>query len=162
MVNWFVNKKDAKGRLVRAVKYLKDWADKQSFKMTSGLALTILASNAKELIVLNERDDITLRDILKEIQKELNKSFKCIVPSIPNDDLLGNYVNKDKFLNALDKFIEDAESSIRNTNQKEASRLWRKHLGNRFPLGEDKEENTSYGTAAAAIGTLTLYPFGHE
>ncbi|MFZ4262099.1 cyclic GMP-AMP synthase DncV-like nucleotidyltransferase [Sphingobacterium sp. HJSM2_6] len=162
MVNWFVNKKDAEGRLVRAVKYLKGWADKQSFKMPSGLALTILASNAKEQIALNQRDDITLKDILKEIKKELNNSFKCIVPAIPNDDLLENYVNKDKFLNALDMFIEDADSAIRNTNQKEASKFWCKHLGNRFPLGEDKEEKTSYGTAAAAAGALTSYPFGHE
>lgn len=162
MVNWFVNKKDAEGRLVRAVKYLKGWADKQSFKMPSGLALTILASNAKEQIALNQRDDITLKDILKEIKKELNNSFKCIVPAIPNDDLLENYVNKDKFLNALDMFIEDADSAIRNTNQKKASKFWRNHLGNRFPLGEDKEEKTSYGTAAAAAGALTSYPFGHE
>lgn len=162
MVNWFVDKKDAEGRLVRAVKYLKGWADKQSFKMPSGLALTILASNAKELIVLNERDDITLRDILKEIKKELNKSFKCIVPAVPNDDLLENYANKDKFLDALNKFIEDADSAIRDTNKKDASKLWRKHLGDRFPLGEDKEEKTSYGTAAAAAGAITSYPFGHE
>lgn len=162
MVNWFVDKKDAEGLLVRAVKYLKGWADKQSFKMPSGLALTILASNTKELIVLNKRDDITLRDILKEIKKELDKSFKCIVPAVPNDDLLENYANKDKFLDALDKFIEDADSSIRNTNQKDASKLWRKHLGDRFPLGEDKEEKASYGTAAAAAGAITSYPFGHE
>lgn len=161
MVNWFVNKKDKEGRLVRAVKYMKGWADKQSFKMPSGLALTILASNAKEQIVLNERDDITLRDLLKEIKKELNKEFKCIVPAVPNDDLLESYTNKSKFLEALDKFINDADLAIRDKNQKEASILWRKHLGTRFPLGEDKEESTSHSTAAAAAGAITSYPFGY-
>ena len=162
MVNWFIGKKDKEGRLVRIVKYLKGWANQQSFKMPSGLALTILASNAKDQIVLNERDDITLRDIAKEIKNELNRAFKCIVPAVPNDDLLENYANKEKFLDALDKFIEDADAAIRGNNQKDASKQWRKHLGERFPLGEDKEERKSYGAAAAAAGAITSYPFGHE
>ncbi|WP_333575219.1 CBASS cGAMP synthase [Sphingobacterium sp.] len=162
MVNWFIGKKDKEGRLVRIVKYLKGWANQQSFKMPSGLALTILASNAKDQIVLNERDDITLRDIAKEIKNELNRAFKCIVPAIPNDDLLEKYANKEKFLDALDKFIEDADTAIRGTNQKDASNKWRKHLGERFPIGEDKEESKSYGAAAAAAGAITSYPFGHE
>lgn len=162
MVNWFISKKDKEGRLVRNIKYLKGWADKQSFKMPSGLALTILASDAKEKIVLNERDEITMRDILKEIKKALNNDFKCIVPAIPNDDLLENYANKDKFLEALDKFITDADAAIHESNQKEASKLWRKHLGDRFPLGDDKDEKRTYGAAAAAAGAITSYPFAHE
>jgi len=162
MINWFIGKKDKEGRLIRIVKYLKGWANQQSFKMPSGLALTILASNAKDQIVLNQRDDITLRDIAKEFKNELNRAFKCIVPAVPNDDLLENYANKEKFLGALDKFIEDADAAIRETNQKDASKQWRKHLGERFPLGEDKEEKKSYGAAAAAAGAVTSYPFGHE
>ncbi len=160
VVDWFVSKKDKDGRLLRNIKYLKGWADNQNFKMPSGLALTILATNAKELIVLNERDDITTRDILKEIKKELNKDFKCIVPAVPNDNLLENYANKEKFLEALDKFIVDADSAIRNTNQKEASKLWRKNLGYRFPVGEDKEDVSR--NTAAATGAMTSYPFCYE
>ncbi|MFP9114656.1 cyclic GMP-AMP synthase DncV-like nucleotidyltransferase [Flavobacterium sp. RHBU_3] len=162
VVDWFVSKKDKEGRLVRTIKYLKGWADKQSFKMPSGLALTILATNAKEKIVLNQRDDITMRDILKEIKKALNNKFECIVPAVPNDDLLEDYSNKEKFLETLEKFITDADSAIRETNQKECSKLWRKHLGDRFPLGEDKEENNSRSSAAAAAGAATSYPFGYE
>lgn len=162
MVNWFVLKKDKEGRLVRCIKYLKGWADDQSFKMPSGLTLTILATNAKERIVLNERDDITIRDILKEIRKELRLDFKCIVPAVPNDDLLENYANKDKFMEALNKFIDDADSAIRATNQYNASKLWRKHLGDRFPFGENKEESNSSSSAAAAAGAATSYPFGYE
>ncbi|MVZ60808.1 hypothetical protein GQF63_02105 [Sphingobacterium humi] len=162
VVDWFVSKKDKEGRLVRTIKYLKGWADKQSFKMPNGLALTILATNAKEKIVLNERDDITTRDVLKEIKKGLDNKFECIVPAVPNDDLLENYSSKEKFLETLEKFITDAESAIRETNQKESSKLWRKHLGDRFPLGEDKEENNSRSSAAAAAGAATSYPFGYE
>lgn len=157
LVTWFVSKKDKDGRLVRNIKYLKGWADNQSFKMPSGLALTILATNAKNKIVLNERDDITIRDILKEIKKELTREFKCIVPAVPNDDLLESYNNKDKFMEALDNLIDDADSALKESNQLRASRLWRKHLGNRFPLGEDKNEN--HTATAAAIGAATSNPW---
>jgi hypothetical protein len=162
MVNWFVSKKDKDGKLVRTIKYLKGWSDDQSFKMPSGLALTILATYAKGKIVLNERDDITIRDILKEIRKQLLFDFKCIVPAVPNDNLLENYANKDKFIEALDKFIDDADAAIRATNQHKASKLWRKHLGERFPFGEDKEESMPRKSAAAAAGAATSYPFGYE
>lgn len=162
VVNWFVSKKDTDGRLVRIIKHLKAWADNQSFKMPSGLALTILATNAKESIVLNKRDDITLRDILKELKKTLNQSFICIVPAVPYDDLLENFPNEDKFKEALDKFIADADDALRETNQKAASKLWRKHLGDRFPLGEDKEESNSRSSAAAAFGAMTSYPYADE
>lgn len=157
VVNWFVSRKDKDGRLVRAIKYLKAWADDQSFKMPSGLALTIMATDAKEKIVLNQRDDITLRDILKEIKKGLDREFKCVVPAVPYDDLLADYANKDKFLEALDQFIDDAEAAIRETNQYRASKLWRKHLGDRFPYGENKEEN--HAVSSAAVGAATSNPW---
>lgn len=162
VIDWFLSKKDKDGRLVRSIKYLKGWADKQNFKMPSGLALTILATNAKEKIVLNERDDITTRDILKEIKKALNNKFECIVPAVPNDDLLENYHNKDKFMEALDNFIPDADKAIREINQYKSSKLWREHLGDRFPMGEDKDENIMSGSAAAAAGAITSYPYGLE
>jgi len=159
LVDWFVENKDEEGRLVGDVKYLKGWADDRSFKMPSGLALTILATNAKNKIVLNERDDITLRDILKEIKKALNVKFECIVPAIPYDDLFADFDEdrKNKFLSALDDFIIDADKAIRETNQLRASRLWRKHLGDRFPLGEDNEEN--HAASSAAIGAATSNPW---
>jgi len=145
MVDWFNKKKDKKGQLVRIVKYLKAWCDDRTVKMPSGLAMTILASNAFTSIAINDRDDIILRDILKEIQKALNSDFKCKVPAVPFDNLFENYDSgrKRTFLDALDDFLQDAESALREKNELKASKLWRKHLGNRFPLGEDKDEDTS-------------------
>lgn len=162
VVDWFVSNKDKDGRLVRVVKYLKGWADNQSFKMPSGLALTILATNAKNKIVLNERDDICIKDILKEIKKALDIKFFCEVPATPYDDLFEDYdpTRKEKFLNALKKFIEDADEALKLSNPKAASKLWRKHLGDRFPLGEDKEENTSANSALIA-GAATSKPWAN-
>ncbi|WP_256009787.1 hypothetical protein [Desertivirga xinjiangensis] len=64
VVTWFNKAKDRNGMLVQIVKDLKAWCDFKRNKMPSGLAMAILAVNAKEEIVLNEREDISLRDIL--------------------------------------------------------------------------------------------------
>lgn len=162
VVDWFVSNKDNDGRLVRIVKDLKGWADNQDFKMPSGLALTILATNAKNKITLSDRDDISIKDILKEIKKALAISFTCVVPATPYDDLFKDYdpTRKEKFLNALNEFIKDADEALKLANKKAASKLWRKHLGNRFPLGEDINENTSTNSALIA-GAVTSKPWAN-
>lgn len=165
MVDWFNGKKDKDGKLVRQVMYLKGWCDERRNRMPSGLAMTILAANAKERIVLNDRDDITLRDILKEVKKELDREFKCIVPAVPDDDLFAAYDDnrKNNFLNALDNFIDDADAALKEENQLSASKLWRKHLGNRLPEGKDeKQQNNGHIATAVAAGALTSKPWACE
>ena len=164
MVDWFNGKKDKDGKLIRQVKYLKAWCDKIRNKMPSGLAMTILASNAKTKIVLNERDDITLRDILKEIKKALDPKFECIVPAVPNDDLFADYddARQQSFMTALSNFIDDAEKALKEENQLTSSKLWRKHLGDRFPEGEDKKEESKSQNTAILIGAATSNPWTSE
>ena len=165
MVDWFNGKKDKNGKLIRLVKYLKAWCDNKRNKMPNGLAMTILASNAKAKIVLNERDDITLKDILKEIKKTLDIKFECIVPAVPNDDLFADYdaTRKNNFLTALSNFIDDAEAALKEENQLKASKLWKNHLGDRFPEGEDKkEESKSQYAAAITAGAAKSNPWACE
>lgn len=160
MVDWFNNKKDKDGYLLEVVKYLKAWCDYKRNSMPSGLSMSILAANAKGNITLGERDDINLTDVLKEIKKALDKSFECNVPVSPKDDLFGEYTKerREYFLTALREFINDAEAALRETNQKSASKLWRKHLGDRFPLGEDKvEDKSSNNRLIAGIGSSSPY-----
>jgi len=163
MVEWFVGKKDKEGRLVRIVKYLKAWCDNKRNNMPSGLAMTILSSNALSNIVLNERDDISLRDILNEIEKSLDMSFQCLVPVTPKDDLFADYTQarKDNFLNALSSFLDDANKAIKEENQLSASKLWQKHLGDRFPKGEDKTDDSRSKTSIAA-GAASSNPWVNE
>lgn len=160
MVDWFNKQKDTKGQLVRMVKDLKGWCDNKRNKMPNGLAMTILASNAKNKFYYTDRDDITLRDTLKEIKKALDSKFECIVPVTPFDDLFADYdyTRKNNFLNHLQSFIEDADAALRESNEQKSSKLWRKHLGDRFPLGEDKEE-TSSRNQSLYIGGATSKPF---
>jgi len=138
IVEWYRNKKGGEEQLNRIVKYLKGWGDNKRNKMPSGLAMTILAT---ENIQYNDRDDIALKDTLVKIQERLDESFSCVVPAVPNDGLFENY-NEDRkynFLNNLEEFIDDAKVAVdEEENQLAASKLWRKHLGDNFPLGIDE------------------------
>lgn len=136
---WFEGKKDKKGQLCRMVKYLKVWADRLSFKAPSGIALSVWAGEEyKE----NEREDEALLDLLKAILEEIEESFLCMNPESPFDDLTSKLddAQKEKFIEALKVFIQDAENAIDSKNQLEASKLWRKHFGkDNFPEGKDED-----------------------
>lgn len=162
VVEWFIRNKDKDGKTVRHVMYLKGWCDEKRNKMPNGLAMTILCINAKNKIVLNDRDDITLRDILREIKKALDLNFTCIVPAVPGDDLFSDFdkTRRENFMTALSAFLADAEEALLEDNQKRASKLWRKHLGKRFPEGSDTNENVKAFASAAAVGAATSNPWG--
>ena len=143
MVDKFNAAKDNKGQLLKIVRYLKAWCDYKREKMPSGLAMTILAMNDFQT---NDRDDIALKFTLIEIEKTLKKKFECIVPAIPYDNIFAEYdeTRKTNFLNNLSNFIADAKKATdEERNLLKASQLWRKHLGDRFPEGEDKEEENT-------------------
>lgn len=137
VVEWYKAEKKKNDQLNRVVKYLKGWCDYKRNKMPSGLAMSILTS---ENLQVNDRDDIALKDTLIKIQEVLEDDFECIVPATPGDDLFENYndTRKNNFLSNLDDFIVDAKKAINNEpNQLKASKLWRKHLGDKFPLGDN-------------------------
>lgn len=162
MVEWFSKKKDPNSQLLNIVKELKAWCDNKGVKMPSGLAMTILATNAKEKFYYGLRNDINLKDTLKEIRKALNGNFSCVVPVTPNDNLFTAYpeVRKNYFLSALDEFITDSEEALKESNELKASELWRKHLGFRFPLGEDKGTNSTRN-ASLLTGGASSKPFAY-
>lgn len=162
MVDWFVSKKDQEGHLIFIVKCLKAWGDYKRNQMPPGLAMTILAAWAKEKFFYNDRDDINLTDTLREIKKALQMNFSCVVPAIPNDDLFADYdpIRQKNFMTALDDFLEDAELALKEKNQLKASQLWRKHLGDRFPEGEDKDENeNAFDTIITGAKTANPYAY---
>ena len=113
--------------------------------MPSGLAMTILASNN---FSEDERDDVSLKETLKKIHASLKNNFSCVVPATPNDDLFEDYdeAKKEDFMNELKSFKDDANETTENeTNQLKASRLWRKHLGDKLPKGKDENVDEKEG-----------------
>jgi len=152
--------KIASAQMIRIIRYLKAWCDFKKSKMPSGLALTILALDNFQK---NDRDDVALKVTLIEIENSLKNNFRCVMPTTPKDDLFLDYdkthketdnkTRKNNFLDSLSAFIRDANSAVDDEkNQLKASRLWQKHLGDRFPDGEDKEEEEV--RAASLVGTI--------
>ena len=136
---WFKEQKDDDGQLVKIIRYLKAWGDYKRNKMPNGLTMSVLAANN---IVYNDRDDIALKDTLQEIQNKIQYNFHCYMPTTPYDDLLAKLDNtqKDNFLDRLTDFISDAKKAVEDEkNQLTASKLWKKHLSDRFPEGEDED-----------------------
>jgi len=147
-VDYFNKKKT--DQMVRIIKYLKAWCDHKREDMPSGLSMTVLALNH---YIENQRDDIALQYILIEIENELKRDFKCIMPTTPKDDLFADYseTKKNNFMNNLRSFIEDAKKAIAEPNHLKSSNIWQKHLGDRFPKGEDKndKESSNFSTIAS-------------
>ena len=160
MVEAFVYAKRNRPQLLRIVRYLKAWCDNERYNMPSGLAMTILAMNNFNA---NARDDVALKYTLIEIERTLKYNFKCVVPATPNDDIFANYDSSRKanFMGKLSAFIDDAKSAVDDEkNQLNASKLWQKHLGDRFPNGKDEYENTEASTLIPIIGSSKPYTFG--
>lgn len=151
--------KDAGGQLIRTSRYLKSWCDYKREKMPSGLAMTVLVMNHLQK---NNRDDVALKFTLIEIEAELKRDFKCMMPTTPKDNLFRDYdeTRKKNFMNNLADFIKDAKEAVDNEkNQLKASRLWQKHFGKTyFPDGEDKDENsTAPAQLSGTIGKAKPY-----
>lgn len=140
MVEAFKQAKRNNEQLVRVVKYLKAWCDYKREKMPCGLAMTILAMNNH---VPHDRDDVSLKNTLIAIERALKSDFKCIVPATPYDDIFKDYSEsrRNNFISNLSSFIIDAKKAVDDEkNKRKASQLWIKHLGDRFPIGKDENE----------------------
>ncbi len=160
---WFLNIVAKHPQLRRLVRSLKGWADKMDFdnpskEMPPGIVLTILG--AKFATYNEDRTDIALKETLVNIEAELDNNFRCERPTIPKgENLLEGYKYKDYFMEALKAFIKDAKAALSEPNEKKATELWRKHLSNRFPLGEDKvqEESRSFNALGIMAGSSKPY-----
>ena len=139
-------------QLRRVVRYLKSWADLKRDEMPCGIIMSILAANnyAEDL-----RDDISLKETLKKILKDLEiNNFTCLRPTPKADeDLFKTTSVKDKlfFRNALEDFIISAQMAVENPNPKEACLKWKRHLGDKFPchLAKDEIEGSKVYAAPA-------------
>jgi hypothetical protein len=143
---WFNEKAKDNQQLRRIVRYLKSWKNYREWKNTnlklpSGFELTILAVNNFKT---NDRDDIALKDTVESINNSLNKRFECLRPTTPvNENVFDDYseTRKNNFLTALKSLIDDCNKALDEKNFKNASEYLRKQFGERFPQGEDKNED---------------------
>ncbi len=166
---WFNDLKNA--QLERIVRYLKGWKDFREFhnstlKLPSGFELTILAANN---YVEDDNDDVAFRETIRAIKIELNKvnGFKCLRPTTPkNEDVFSGYseTRKTNFLNTLSSLLSDLDRADNEKNFKNASEIIRNNVfGDRFPFGEDKDQEAKSEALSRAIGSaiITPKPYGY-
>lgn len=162
--DWFNDKKNS--QLERFVRYLKGWKNyrewkNSSLKLPSGFELTILAVKYyKE----KDNDDEAFRETIRKMDKALNQifGFKCIRPTTPKgENVFEDYSDnrKNNFLNALSSLLKDLDRADDEQNFKKASEILRNNqFGDRFPLGEDKDQEAKSELLATAIGKASIKP----
>jgi len=138
-VNWVNDNRKSKeigndGQLVRVIKYLKRWANLQSFKTPSGAALTVWV--CKNFKASGDRDDDALSKTINEIHSSFWWTISCQCPVEPFYDLTSNLdsIQKDKFKEALGKLKDDAARALSSSDTSLAVSYWAKHLGDKFKV----------------------------
>ena len=129
LVNWFEQKKDKNGQLLRLIKYAKAWADSRSRKMPSGIALSVWIA---KFYVPNKRDDISFVNTLSKIKEEINWSWniKCKNPVPPNDNLISKLSSEQisRFVDALKSIIKDGKRAINEKDKNKAINIWSQYF----------------------------------
>jgi hypothetical protein len=144
VAEWFEGRaQEQYGQLHRIVRYLKAWADFQSGKrgkMPNGLILTVLATNH---FCANDRDDVALTDTVTAISRSVSPVFFVTNPVDPTEELTARLSDEQKksFQEAIAAFSVDAVEAVKCTEREKSSELWRKQLGDRFPLVEKDQED---------------------
>lgn len=155
-IQWYKAHTNYTAKTIRVVRYLKSWGDNKQESMPSGLTMSLLAIRN---IVYNDREDIMLRDTLKQIKTAIDKKWECLMPTTPGDDLFADItdIQKNNFKSNLSDFVLDADKAIETEkNQLKASKLWIKHLGLWFPEGADEDVDAK----EAALRTMSASILG--
>lgn len=146
LTNWFndeVDKKDA--QLKRIVRYFKAWKDfkKNGDKFPSGMVFTILAAN-HFIKGYEDDEDAAFIAVAQEIYDEFNTYFSLNRPVFPYEELLDDWSEgaQTNFLNKLSSLITKGQAALETDSKEEASKIWFKLFGDRFPeYTPPKEEN---------------------
>jgi hypothetical protein len=122
-------------QLRRVVRYLKALADFQSGRrgrMPSGLILTVLAV---QKFRSDRRDDMSLAYTAAAITSTVSPVFCVYNPVDSEEELTARMTDEQKarFQEAISDLAYDAVNAIGNDDREEASKLWRRQLGERFP-----------------------------
>jgi len=157
LTDWFKGCVKVHGeQLRRIVRYLKAWADFQSSrqgKMPNGLILTVLAANHFRA---NERDDVALANTLRAIANAVRIIFSVYNPVDASEELTSRLTDqqKSRFQEAIADAADAATEAINIDDRHEASNLWRKQFGDRFPATEKEDDANKKKAITAKLATV--------
>jgi len=151
---WFINRVGIQGdQLRRIVCYLKAWADfnSSSGKLLNSFLLTILAENNFEK---SDRDDVSFSGTVRNIYDSISISTVIINPVASNEIVSGRITESQwvYFKEKLLDLLKSASSALKNDDKEEASKIWIKEFGERFPKYKSpKEGDKPLKTTSPAI-----------
>jgi len=142
---WVLEKIKSKGEQLRnVIKYIKKWAYYNGWIDTiSGFFITILVGNHFSSAV--ERDDLALSNTLENITDHLKNNRQILRPVKPMKNMTESLseAEMDKMISRFEKFRDNAQKAVNETEKKEAQETWRSLFGDDFPKydGEEKNDN---------------------
>jgi hypothetical protein len=137
LVEWFVSAVSIHGeQLRRLVRYVKGWADFQSArlgKMPGGLILTVLTV---QNYFRAQRDDVCMAMTLRAIESKTRPLLSLLNPMDIGEELTGRLTMAQlmNFQKAVAAAASDADRAIQADCPRQASDLWRRWFGERFPV----------------------------
>lgn len=160
--DWLTEQTDDKGQLRRLIRYMKAWCDHIDGDMLNGLTLTVLACN--HFVAKDDRDDEALYYTLIGIYKELEAKWECIMPATPRDDLLEPYDStfQTNFMNRLYDLISDAKKALDEDSKHESTKLWKNHMGKRYPIESKPVSVGSRAALGSMVGNNKPYYNGNK
>ncbi len=161
MTEWFqIIVKQHSDQVRRMVKYAKAWADyqesKTSTKLPNGLTMTILVG---EECRSDTRDDIAFLETTRSIYLRLKSNDEIWKPYEPTENMT-DYLSSTQFqyfMTQLNFLVSNGDQAVNETSRKRAAQSWRQVLGDRFPVFDDLDEDSSQQAkrfvAPAIVGT---------
>lgn len=142
ITKWFKEAVKTNGtQLKRTVRYFKAWADfnTKDGKLPSGLILTVLAV---QNFRANERDDKCFVDTARAIQNAISAVFHVANPKDASEELTSRLDDdqKKRFQDAIANLATEGQKAVDAEKTSEASTIWKKRFGDRFPTVEDDPE----------------------
>lgn len=121
--------------------------------MPCGLIFTVLAAHH---FCSDARDDISLANTMSAIADAVKFLFCVYNPVDPAEELTARLSEEQKtrFQDAISDAADDGKEAIDLDDRHEASNLWRRQFGDRFPLVEKEESSEQKKQAAAALSAF--------
>jgi hypothetical protein len=129
---FFYNRLEKTEQMRSCIKYLKAWKDFNGCYL-KGIHITALVSinHAAE----DDRDDLSLMRTSANMIRYLQDNRQIINPIDDKENLINNWDKKrlDSAIESIESLYEKAKQAIDTDDKNEASKLWCKAFGDRFP-----------------------------
>ncbi len=130
--NFFLERIKKTEQMRSCIKYLKAWKDFISCDL-KGIHITVLVG--MKHIEVESRDDISLVKTIEQIIEYMKDKKAIYNPIDKNENLIEDWNNSklNTTIKMFEDFSEKAKQALAENNKQEASKIWRKTFGDRFP-----------------------------